>query len=793
MKKNISINISGIIFHIEEDGYEMLRKYLDSVNRYFSNFEDSTEILADIEGRMAEIFLSKLSDTKQVITVEDVNALMGIMGSVNDFKAAEENEFTADAASGKKEEAKAEPKTAANSSSQSSTYASPPKRLQRDQKRKILGGVCAGLANYFNVDAVWIRLLFALLIFAYGTALVVYIVLWIAVPGSFDLEEPQGTKKMYRDPETKVVGGVAAGIAAYFGTDVVAIRILLLISVFFFGTGVLLYIVLWIVLPEAKTMTERMEMQGEPVTLSNIESNIKKNINEDQAKEESALTKILLFPFRVLAAVINVLGKLLVPFVEVARVIIGLFIALVAFVLLFSFIAIGGMFLGIFSSLPSWFSPNFSSESGFPIEAFANTFPTLSVVLASFALVIPTVFFLLLGISIIAKKYVFSPMVGWGLFVSWFVCAIILGFTIPSIIYGFKESGDYKVETVYQPIGKTVVLKLKDTGLDDYHGVSLTLKGHDGKDFKLVQRYQSQGVTTLKAIENAKMIEYTVDFKDSIFTFDSNVRFKKEAQFKGQELDMTLYIPYNFPFLMDESMSRFLTEYIVWDNMDVATYTMTERGLLCVSCEKDAVASADQHWSFDRIEINGYVEATITQGDDYSVEIVGSNEEKQKYILEQSGNTLLVKYRNFKENKDFSWKKDIALFDEVEVNITVPSVEKVEAKGAGKLVFRNIVSDDLEVALVGAFKAHGRLTVHHLSVDVTGASELDIAGEGNNLEATITGASRLKAYDFEVTDATIETSGVSSARIYVTGVLDMDEGVGSTISYRGNPAEVRKN
>src|SRR5438105_1545544 len=92
MKKNISINISGIIFHIEEDGYENLRKYLDSINKYFSSFDDSTEIMADIESRIAEIFLSKLNEGKQVITSEDVNALIATMGSVNDFRAAEEQE-----------------------------------------------------------------------------------------------------------------------------------------------------------------------------------------------------------------------------------------------------------------------------------------------------------------------------------------------------------------------------------------------------------------------------------------------------------------------------------------------------------------------------------------------------------------------------------------------------------------------------------------------------------------------------------------------------------------------------
>src|SRR5690349_1703737 len=90
MKKNISINISGIIFHIEEDGYDNLKRYLDSINRYFSTFEDSSEILADIESRIAEIFLSKLNEEKQIITAEDVNGLIATMGSVSDFKAAEE-------------------------------------------------------------------------------------------------------------------------------------------------------------------------------------------------------------------------------------------------------------------------------------------------------------------------------------------------------------------------------------------------------------------------------------------------------------------------------------------------------------------------------------------------------------------------------------------------------------------------------------------------------------------------------------------------------------------------------
>lgn len=799
MKKNISINISGIIFHIEEDGYELLRKYLDSVNRYFSNFEDSTEILADIEGRIAEIFLSKLNDSKQVITAEDVNALMSIMGSVNDFKAAEESEFVTEStatstkdysqkerASGSKQESKTE--------TGSSTYkSSEPKRLYRDQQRQFLGGVCAGLANYFNVDAVWIRLLFALLMFAYGTAILLYIILWIAVPGSTNLDEPVVGKKLYRDSETKVLGGVSSGIAAYFGIDVVVVRILFLISFFFFGTGFLLYIILWVVLPEAKTVTERMQMQGEPVTLSNIESNIKKNINEDSNKEESTLAKILLLPFRALAAILTALGKILVPIVEVIRLAFGVSVSIVAVMLIFCLFIVGGVFMGMVTTFPEWISLGPITNSTFPLEAFTNSFPPFFIVTAFIVILIPLVFSLLLGISIVVKRLIFGATIGWSLFAMFLAGVIVLSIMIPRIVYSFKESGEYKVENEFEPNGKTLVLNLREIGLDDYNATRLTLKGHDKASVRLVQRFEAQGETVSAAIENTKMVDYNVSFSDSTLLFDSNLKFKDKALFRAQEVDMVLYIPYNMPFVMDRGMCRFISQYVSWDDFDNETWNMTERGLECLSCESTKTADMNTSWSFDEVEISGYVDVTITESSRYSVELIGKNSEKAKYTIEQSGNTLVIKYRDFQEDKNFNWRKDMVLFDEVEVSISMPRIEKIQAKGAGKLNFRDFTSDDVEIELLGAFRARGDLTAHHLLVDIKGASELELTGEANNLDATITGASRLKAYNFEVRDAIVETVGVSSAQIMATGVLELNEGVGSSIKYRGNPEEVKKN
>jgi len=76
IEKHISINISGIIFHISEDGYDRLKEYLESIQKYFSAFEGSTEIIADIEIRMAEIFLSILKEGKEVLTYKDVEKIV---------------------------------------------------------------------------------------------------------------------------------------------------------------------------------------------------------------------------------------------------------------------------------------------------------------------------------------------------------------------------------------------------------------------------------------------------------------------------------------------------------------------------------------------------------------------------------------------------------------------------------------------------------------------------------------------------------------------------------------------
>jgi phage shock protein PspC (stress-responsive transcriptional regulator) len=797
MKKNISINISGIIFHIEEDGYENLKKYLDSINKYFSSFEDSSEILADIESRIAEIFLSKLNEEKQVITAEDVNALVATMGSVSDFKAAEEEDFqkaeasantSTDAGSAQQESSGSSQSSGSTSSSSQRTYV-PPKSLSRDQRRKILGGVCSGIANYMNVDAVWIRLLFALLAFAYGFTFFVYIVMWIVVPGSYDLEEPEVEKKLFRDTDRKVIGGVAGGVAAFLGIDITLVRILFVVFTIAGGLGFFVYIVMWVILPEAKTLTDRMQMQGEPVTLSNIESNIKKNLGEQNAQEESTATKILMFPFRLIGIILSAIAKILVPIIEVLRVAIGIVIVIFGLSAVFATLVAGLILIGAFSGESSSFMWSDYNEINFPLHTVLRAVPGWVAFAGFLASLAPGLMILLLGISVIAKKIVFSAAVGWSLFAMFFISSALLAVGIPRIVYGFKEDGESEITTNYPVKGKRIYINVREVGLDDYRGARLIIEGYDGKDIKLEQRFESHGSTRQKAIENIDMIDYHVEQRDSVFTFDSNVSFKPDAVFREQRVFMTLYIPYGQEFQVDRQIHRMIDygfDYDYYGN----PLKYSEKGLECVTCPAREEEPISDLQDFDQLEVTGKFDLRIVRGDQYKVELAGSEKEKDRYEIYRHGETLVIDYEG-DNGKNFKFEN--LRIDEVRITVTMPSLDKLELTGYGTARFDEFTSDDLDINIKGPVKVKGDINTERLSITMSGKAEADLSGRTHSLNADLELASKLSAYGLDVFDAFIEARLASSAKVTVTGTLEMEELGASDIDYRGNPNIIRRN
>jgi phage shock protein PspC (stress-responsive transcriptional regulator) len=162
MKKTVTANISGIVFHIDEDAYLKLQEYLHLLEKHFKSSDGREEILSDLENRIAEMFQEKLTTSKKVITIKDVNEVISQLGEPEQISDSDDQEQGAGAGSETGE------KTA--------------KRLFRDPDDKYIAGVSGGLGAFFNLDPTWIRIAFVLFTFFYGFGPLLYIILWIAVP-----------------------------------------------------------------------------------------------------------------------------------------------------------------------------------------------------------------------------------------------------------------------------------------------------------------------------------------------------------------------------------------------------------------------------------------------------------------------------------------------------------------------------------------------------------------------------------------------------------------------------------
>lgn len=193
MKITVSVNLGGYSFNIDEDAYDELKRYLKNLELHFAGEESSTEILSDIETRMAELFRVKITGYKQVITIDDVHQVITVLGKPEDIDDKDG-------------------------------------RSARDK---------------------------------------------FATPGYH---------RMYRDPDHRIIGGVCSGMGAYWDIDPLVIRIIFTALIFAGGLGALTYVILWVVLPEARTTSEKIEMKGEPVNIHNIKESVKQEIENVRKK-----------------------------------------------------------------------------------------------------------------------------------------------------------------------------------------------------------------------------------------------------------------------------------------------------------------------------------------------------------------------------------------------------------------------------------------------------------------------------------------------------------------------------
>jgi phage shock protein PspC (stress-responsive transcriptional regulator) len=171
MKRTIQINLAGTIFNIDDDAYEILHSYLNAVERQFMSSVEGREVINDLETRMSELFTERLKPLRQVIAAEDVREVLKVLGNPEDIGGRADSGY----------------RSAPNYGPR---YDGPrrSRRIYRDMNDKSLGGVCSGLAWYFNTDPLLIRILFVIGLFM-GFGFLLYLVLWIVLPQAATTEQ----------------------------------------------------------------------------------------------------------------------------------------------------------------------------------------------------------------------------------------------------------------------------------------------------------------------------------------------------------------------------------------------------------------------------------------------------------------------------------------------------------------------------------------------------------------------------------------------------------------------------
>lgn len=298
MNKVININFQGSIIPIEESASEMLRAYIISLRQYFAQEEGRDEIISDIESRIAELFLLRIKKGAICITNKDLEEITAGIGHPADLEAAEaEMNATENTSYKGRNEHNEDPLV-------------PPmnKRFSRSANNQIIAGVAAGIAHHYKIDPSIIRLLFVLSLFA-GFGFLVYVILWAVLPQEQMADNAQ--KRLFRNGDEKKLGGVAAGLAAYFNVEIWIPRVVFLMPLIlggissiisnswfdldiipefvfsgFGGTLFVIYFVLWAVLPEASTAAEKLQMRGEKVDLESIKKTVHSEMQNLKGKAD---------------------------------------------------------------------------------------------------------------------------------------------------------------------------------------------------------------------------------------------------------------------------------------------------------------------------------------------------------------------------------------------------------------------------------------------------------------------------------------------------------------------------
>ena len=568
MNKTVNINLGGMFFHIDEEAYQKLTRYFDAIKRSLTNSSGQDEIIKDIEMRISELLTEKQKSDKHVVSLKDVDEVIAVMGQPEDYRIDDEE-----------------------------TGNSTP---------------------------------------------------------NFSFSK---TKKLYRDTENGMIGGVLAGLGHYFGVDKVWLRVFLLIMIFAWGTGFLAYIILWIVMPAATTTTEKLEMTGEPVTISNIEKKVReefenvsekfKNANYDEMgnRVKTGAEKIGSSFGNFIIAVLRVFSK----FLGIVLILGGL---TVLFFLLVGIFTLGS---GVFIDFPWTSFVETGNLTDYPTWTFG--------LIMFFAVGIPFFFLSLLGFKLLSPNLrSIGNIAKYTLLAIWLIAVSL------AIAIGIKQASAFAVDgrvvqkqNISLNPADTLLIKFKHNdyfakNIDDNSNFKITIDStgnnviySNNVSFKIAQtdtqsayiqiEKEAKGKTLFEAKQRAEKIKYAYKIIGNQLVFDNYLLTDLKEKFRDQDIEITLFLPLGTLLKMDESVRRYdetNSDYFYWHPNENEIFKVESNKIKCQNCpDEENEINTDENVQ----ENDSVVTTTVT----VNGEVVTVNKKGTKKGLSVDENGIIIK------------------------------------------------------------------------------------------------------------------------------------------------------
>ncbi len=593
-----------MLFHMDEEAYNKMQRYLESVKRSFANTPGSEEIIADIEARIAELFSEKLENERQVITTKEVDAVIAIMGQPEDYMV-DEDMF------------EDEPKSTHSKSRK-------PKKFYRDTEHKYIAGVSSGLGHYFNIDPLWIRL--------------IWIILTIGSTGAF----------------------------------------------------IFIYALLWLLIPEARTTSQKLDMRGEDINISNIERKVKEGFDDVAQKIKSVdyegVTQKVKNGgksfFDTLGDIIMFCFKIFGKFIGIILVVIGA-------------ATIIGMFIGMLTmGTLGWV--DLPGMDGF-LNNITGALIWVFSLLLFFAIGIPFFFLMYLGLKILVNNLKsIGNVAKFSLLGLWLICIISL------IVLGVREAashaftGSVKDDYELNISSETDTLNLQLVASEFYddgeyvrmndmilvydnegnpmlqsEDVRFNIRKATDSVAKITIRKEANGPSFDEARATAETIDYQYELRGQTLLLNSFLTTTDKSKFNDQEVRVNLYLPEGQFLKYSPANSRNWTIRAEHDpEVDEPEDYLWQMGndgeLKCQNCPEEIMNESNDE---NRIRIN-----------ENGIDINIKDENGESFKMKIGNEQVQIKARDQEDN--------------VDINIGGEGNQiKIEAEDGEKTITKTIIQD----------------------------------------------------------------------------------------------------